>query len=68
MVESRVAAPEAAAPVRPRRTPSHPAASPAAPSPREELDALLDKISAQGFGALSEAERRRLDELSQRLR
>jgi len=37
-------------------------------SPRAELDALLDKISAQGFGALSPHERQRLDELSQRLR
>lgn len=37
-------------------------------TPRAELDALLDKISAQGFGALSTYERQRLDELSQRLR
>lgn len=43
------------------------AASPSL-SPRAELDALLDKISAQGFGALSPHERQRLDELSQRLR
>lgn len=45
-----------------------PRSASSSPSPREELDGLLDKISAQGFGALSEAERRRLDELSQRLR
>jgi len=37
-------------------------------TPRAQLDALLDKISAHGFGSLSEDERRRLDELSQRLR
>lgn len=71
VVPSRVAVPEPQAPARARRplaTAPTPAASPSAPSPREELDALLDKISAQGFGSLSEAERRRLDELSQRLR
>ncbi len=71
VVQSRAADPEAEAPVRPPRSAAAPRAatpSPAAPSPREELDALLDKISAQGFGALSEEERRRLDELSQRLR
>lgn len=35
---------------------------------RAELDALLDKISAQGFGSLTPAEKRRLEELSARLR
>ena len=44
------------------------AATPVPESPRAQLDSLLDKISAQGFGSLSEEERRRLDELSQRLR
>jgi len=35
---------------------------------RAELDTLLDKISAQGFGSLTAAEKRRLEELSARLR
>jgi membrane associated rhomboid family serine protease len=35
---------------------------------RTELDTLLDKISAQGFGSLSPAEKRRLEVLSARLR
>ncbi len=57
-----------AARLRPAR--SAPAESAPAPSlgARAELDRLLDKISAEGFGSLSPEERRRLDELSQRLR
>ncbi len=35
---------------------------------RAELDALLDKISASGFGSLTPAEKHRLEELSARLR
>ncbi len=35
---------------------------------RAELDTLLDKISAGGFGSLTAAEKRRLEELSARLR
>lgn len=35
---------------------------------RAELDMLLDKISAGGFGSLTAAEKRRLEELSARLR
>ena len=35
---------------------------------RAELDLLLDKISARGFGSLSEADKRRLEDLSARLR
>jgi len=35
---------------------------------RAELDALLDKISAGGFGSLTAGEKRRLEELSARLR
>lgn len=35
---------------------------------RAELDTLLDKISAQGFGSLTPAEKRRLEDLSARLR
>lgn len=35
---------------------------------RAELDRLLDKISAGGFGSLTPAEKRRLEELSARLR
>lgn len=41
------------------------------PSPaqaRAEMDRLLDKISAGGFGSLTAAEKRRLEELSARLR
>jgi membrane associated rhomboid family serine protease len=35
---------------------------------RAELDSLLDKISAGGFGSLTAGEKRRLEELSARLR
>lgn len=35
---------------------------------RAELDVLLDKISARGFGSLTPGEKRRLEELSARLR
>ncbi len=35
---------------------------------RAELDTLLDKISARGFGSLTPGEKRRLEELSARLR
>ncbi len=35
---------------------------------RAELDGLLDKISAGGFGSLTPAEKRRLEDLSARLR
>ena len=35
---------------------------------RAEMDMLLDKISAGGFGSLTPAEKRRLEELSARLR
>jgi len=35
---------------------------------RAELDTLLDKISAGGFGSLTPAEKRKLEELSARLR
>ena len=41
------------------------------PSPaqaRAEMDSLLDKISAGGFGSLTAGEKRRLEELSARLR
>jgi hypothetical protein len=35
---------------------------------RAELDHLLDKISEKGFGSLTESEKRKLEELSARLR
>ena len=35
---------------------------------RAEMDRLLDKISAGGFGSLTVGEKRRLEELSARLR
>ena len=35
---------------------------------RAELDRLLDKISAEGFGSLTPEERLRLESLSSRLR
>jgi membrane associated rhomboid family serine protease len=47
---------------------SAPASAPASLGARAELDRLLDKISAEGFGSLTPDERQRLDELSQRLR
>lgn len=66
------AAPEPRPARRPaRRKVAQPEAAPEPPPPlaaRAELDGLLDKISAQGFGSLTPDERRRLDELSQRLR
>ena len=43
-------------------------AAKADPKFRAELDLLLDKISARGFGSLSDAEKRRLEDLSARLR
>ena len=66
------AAPEPRPARRPaRRKAAKPEADPAPAPPlaaRAELDRLLDKISAEGFGSLTPEERRRLDELSQRLR
>jgi len=41
---------------------------PSATDARVELDRLLDKISAEGFGSLTPDERRRLESLSSRLR
>ncbi len=66
VVEKPAARPSASPAPRTEAIPARPAAS--ASNPRAELDALLDKISERGFGSLSEDERRRLDELSQRLR
>ena len=40
----------------------------ASPADQAELDALLDKIGAQGMDALSADEKSRLNELSKRLR
>jgi len=51
--------------------PEHEAKAPASltkTQARAEMDALLDKISAGGFGSLTAAEKRRLEELSARLR
>ncbi|MBM3867923.1 MAG: rhomboid family intramembrane serine protease [Verrucomicrobia bacterium] len=51
--------------------PDHEAKAPASltkTQARAEMDALLDKISAGGFGSLTPAEKRRLEELSARLR
>jgi hypothetical protein len=47
-----------------------PAPPPAAPSPADqiELDALLDKIGANGMDSLSTDEKKRLNDLSKRLR
>ncbi len=63
---------ETPAPPAVRTRPARAADAEPAPAPslgaRAELDRLLDKISAEGFGSLSPEERRRLDELSQRLR
>lgn len=50
---------------------SHEAKAPASltqSQARAEMDRLLDKISAGGFGSLTAAEKRRLEELSARLR
>lgn len=50
---------------------SHEAKAPASltqTQARAEMDRLLDKISAGGFGSLTPAEKRRLEELSARLR
>ena len=40
----------------------------ASPADQAELDSLLDKIGAQGMDSLSNAEKKRLNELSKRLR
>ncbi len=51
--------------------PATPAPGPAAPTSRDalraEVDRILDKINLQGFGALTEAEKRVLDEARQQL-
>jgi hypothetical protein len=56
---------EARSPEAPAKTPAE-GLSPA--QARAELDRLLDKISAKGFGSLTESEKRKLEELSTRLR
>lgn len=56
---------EARSPEAPAKTPAE-GLSPA--QARAELDRLLDKISAKGFGSLTESEKRKLEELSARLR
>ncbi|HUF96658.1 MAG TPA: DUF6576 domain-containing protein, partial [Ilumatobacter sp.] len=48
--------------------PPPPRSSPDAKVAQEELDGLLDKISASGLESLSADEKRRLNELSKRLR
>ena len=45
-----------------------PAARPRTPHDQAELDHLLDKISANGMDGLTADEKRRLNELSKRLR
>lgn len=52
----------------PWAAPSATAAAPDAAAAQAELDALLDKISAGGLDSLSNDEKRRLNELSKRLR
>ncbi len=54
----------------PWRNAPPPVAPPTGPSPADqaELDALLDKIGASGMESLSAAEKKRLNELSKRLR
>jgi len=52
----------------PWAAPAAPAASPDAIATQAELDALLDKISASGLDSLTADEKRRLNELSKRLR
>ncbi len=59
------ASPEAYRPETPPKSSSE-GLSPA--QARAELDQLLDKISAKGFGSLTESEKRKLEELSARLR
>ena len=51
-----------------RRSPSRPAAPMASDHDQAELDTLLDKISANGMDGLTADEKRRLNELSKRLR
>ena len=48
--------------------PPPPRAGPEAMAAQAELDALLDKISDGGLDSLSNEEKRRLNELSKRLR
>lgn len=50
------------------RRPAPPPAAPAAPAAPLELDAILDKISAEGIDRLTPDERRVLDDHSRRLR
>lgn len=48
--------------------PANPAEALSPNQARAELDQLLDKISAKGFGSLTASEKRKLEELSARLR
>lgn len=52
----------------PWSSPTPPRSGPDAVAAQVELDALLDKISATGLDSLSSEEKRRLNELSKRLR
>ncbi len=45
-----------------------PAAVPPSLADQEELDALLDKIGATGMDSLTSGEKKRLNDLSKRLR
>jgi hypothetical protein len=47
--------------------PKPPTAQPS-PADQAELDSLLDKIGAQGMDSLTSSEKKRLNELSKRLR
>lgn len=64
VVETQTIRPSGIAPL-PKLSTSTPSAVTDA---RAELDRLLDKISAEGFGSLSAEERQRLESLSSRLR
>ena len=48
--------------------PMPPAAGPPSLADQEELDALLDKIGATGMDSLTSGEKKRLNDLSKRLR
>ena len=48
--------------------PMPPAAVPPSLADQEELDALLDKIGATGMDSLTSGEKKRLNDLSKRLR
>lgn len=67
-IEEIIARSKAAVAKRDRREPARPPLALVAPSRKEALDLVLDKISEKGLGSLTSDERRLLEEMSRKLR